>query len=134
MNPEYQRTRFLARPPTSGLPDRFGVVTACNPNGVVVDETRNAVATDKLRQQLQHLEWVFFPVTGCSPDLTHQEPGFGVVCQTAEEVVDLGRAWQQEAVFWIENGVVHLLPCNSGERVVLGEWAKLAHLQQPATN
>ena len=122
MNPEYYRTRFLASPPVEGIPIRFGIVTACNPNGVVVDAAQNAAATSELRRQLQDSGRVFFPVTGCSPDLAHQEPGFGVVCQSSEEVVELGRAWQQEAVFWVENGIVHLLPCGAGERTVVGRW------------
>src|SRR5262249_52648561 len=96
-------------------------------------EIWNAAATEKLSRQLQVAGRVFFPVTGCSPDLAHQEPGFGVVCQSSEEVVELGRDLRQEAVFWVENGIVHLLPCGSGERVVLGAWTKLA-LPQPASN
>src|SRR5436190_3361522 len=111
MNPEYKRTRFMACPPPGGLPDRFGVVTACNPNGGVVDEAQNVTATATLRRQLEDTNWTFFLVTGCSPDLAHQEPGFGVACQSSDEVVELGRAWQQEAVFWVEYGVVHLVPC-----------------------
>lgn len=130
MKPESQHTRFLARPPVGGLPYRFGVVTACNPNGVVVDEVWNAAATEKLSRQLQDAGRVFFSVTGCSTDLAHQEPGFGVICRSSEEVAELGRAWRQEAVFWVEHGIVHLLPCGTGERVVLGEWEKLALSQQ----
>jgi len=122
MNPEYRHTRFLASPPAGGFPTRFGVVTACNPNGVMVAEDKNAEATSKLFQQLQNAGRTFFPVTGCSPDLSHQEPGFGLVCHTAEEVLELGRAWEQEAVFWVEDGILHLLGCNGECRAPLGRW------------
>ena len=127
MNPEYKRSRFLACPPEGGVPIRFGVVTACNPNGVVAGEAQNVAATAILRRQLQDAGRTFFHVTGCSPDLVHQEPGFGVVCQSAEEVVELGRTWQQEAVFWVEDGIVHLLPCGAGERTVVGRWDAMVH-------
>jgi hypothetical protein len=125
MNPEYKRTRFLARPPAGGFPARFGVVTACNPNGMIADETRNAAATEKLRQELIGAGREFFPVTGCSPDFSHQEPGFGIVCQAAGEIVQFGRTWNQEAVFWIEDGIVHLVSCGAGDRTVLGSWDAL---------
>ena len=127
MNPAYKHTRFLACPPASGLPQRFGVVTACNSNGDVVDEAQNVAATTTLRRQLENANRTFFPVTGCSTDLAHQEPGFGVVCQSAEEVVELGRTWRQEAVFWVEDGIVHLLPCGAGERTVVGRWDAMVH-------
>lgn len=125
MNPEYKHSRFLACPPEGGFPICFGVVTACNPNGLVTHDAQNVAATEKLRWQLEVRGRVFFPVTGCSLDLTHQEPGFGVVCQIAKEMVEIGRIWQQEAVFWIEDGIVYLLPCGSDERAVVGRWETL---------
>ncbi len=134
MNPEYQRARFLVSQPQEGLPPRFGIVTTCNPNGVLSDEAQNLAATERLRKQLEAAERVFFPVIGCSPDLVHQELGFGVVCQTPDEVVELGRSWQQEAVFWIESGRVHLLPCAEGDVFVLGKWSSLAQPVQQANS
>jgi hypothetical protein len=131
MNPEYKRIRFLAQP-VGALPVCFGVVTACNPNGVVAEEARNKAATSALRRQLNDAGRIFFPVTGCSPDLAQQEPGFAVVCQTSDEVVELGRAWQQEAVFWVEAGIVHLLPCGAGERSLVGRWEAIAQAREVA--
>lgn len=128
MNPEYKRIRFHVGPLTVGFPTRFGVITACNPNGVITDDAENVSATANLAQQLADAGRVFFQVTGCSPDLVHQEPGFGVVAESAEEVVKLGRAWRQAAVFWVEDGIVHLLPCGEGERAVVGEWNALLHV------
>jgi hypothetical protein len=126
MNSEYKRTRFIATPPPGGFPSRFGVITACNPDGRIVTDEENAASTAKLRQHLIETEMVFFPVTGCSPDLVHREPGFGVTCE-ADAIVELGQAWNQEAVFWVEAGIVHLVPCGAGEPATLGTWMNLVH-------
>lgn len=124
MNSEYKRTRFITSPQPGGFPIRFGVITACNPHGRIVTDEQNAAATAKLRQHLIETGRKVFPVTGCSPDFVHQEPGFGVACEAAE-IMELGRAWKQEAVFWVEDGIVHLLPSNDGERTTLGTWTAL---------
>jgi hypothetical protein len=64
--------------------------------------------------------------------LAQQEPGFGVVFNTPPEVVELGRAWKQEAVFWVEDGIFHLLPCGDGESAVVGGWAELMQAESAA--
>jgi hypothetical protein len=125
MKPEYPQTRFLVEKIKS-LPPRFGVVTACNPNGVHVDDEKNKAATERLRNHLESAGYNFFRVTGCSPDFRHQEPGFGIICQDRDKIVEMGRAWHQEAIFWIENGTVHLVPCGGGDPVCLGEWSAMA--------
>lgn len=125
MNPEYKHTVFLATRPPEGFPIRFGIVTACNPHGIVTDETRNTAALQELRKQLEKADKSFFSIIGCSPDLAHREPGYGFASQTAEEALVLGRIFKQEAIFWVEDGIVHLLPCRDGVRSILGKWNPL---------
>lgn len=105
--------------------ERFGVVTACNPDGVTVDDEQNKAATESLRNHLAGAGLQFFSVTGCSPDLRHQEPGFGIAVDDRDVIVELGRRWRQEAIFWIEHGTVHLVACGQGEAVILGQWDAL---------
>ena len=69
---------------------------------------------------------VFFPVTGGSADFVHAEPGFGIALNTRAEAVALGRRWRQEAVFWVEDGEVELVPCGDGKTSVVGAWSDLA--------
>lgn len=121
MKPEYQQIRFLVQA-VDQLPARFGVVTACNPNGITVSDEQNRAATDRLRIHLVNEGLEFFPATGCSPDLRHQEPGLRVVYDNSAVIVELGRAWQQEAVFLVEDGIVRLVPCGEGEPITLGRW------------
>jgi hypothetical protein len=125
MNPEYKQVRFLVSP-SAEIPERFGIVTAYNPNGIDADEAQNLTATENLRRQLLNEHFKFFKVTGCSPDLRHQEPGFGIASDNHEAIIVLGRAWEQQAVFWVQDGIVHLVPCEHGETVMVGEWSALA--------
>ncbi len=103
----------------------FGVITACNPDGRLASEEDNAQATQALRRALESDGYRFFPVTGASPDFSHAEPGFGVVFETPEQAITWGRRFRQEAVFWICDGIVALLPCDEGDPVHLGSWESL---------
>jgi hypothetical protein len=74
---EFSATVFLATPPVGGWPARFAVVTACNEHGDRDAEHANQARTAELRKILDDAGIAYFPVTGCSPDLLHREPGFG---------------------------------------------------------
>ena len=63
-----------------------------------------------------------FPVAGGSRDARHLEPGFGTGELSLEQVHELGREFEQDAVFWMEDGRVLLVPCGSGEAVPRGDW------------
>jgi hypothetical protein len=130
MNRAYQRVRFRAELPEGGMPERFGIVTACNPDGRVASAADNATATESLRTELADGGRKFFPVTGGSPDFAHAEQGFGIAFKTRAEAVALGRRCHQEAVFWVEHGEVQLVPCAGGDASVVGAWGNLA--QSPA--
>jgi len=126
MNPGFHDIRFRAELPSAGLPPAFGVVSACNPNGHTASMEDNQRGTETLRNMLTTEKQFFFPVTGGSPDFTHAEPGFGVLFKSPAEAVSWGRQFQQEAVFWINEGRVKLLPCDGTDPVELGPWTSLA--------
>lgn len=126
MKPEYQQTRFLV-PKLDHMPARFGILTGCNPDGVTFSDDQNKSTTERLRSALASAGFHFFAVTGCSPDLRHREPGFGIVTDDREIIVELGRTWKQDAIFWVEHGTVHLVSCSDCEAVALGRWCDLLH-------
>lgn len=125
MNPGYAHVRFRAELPKGGLPERFGIVTAWNPDGITIDEASNQAASARLEAILQAEALHHFPVTGGSPDFSHAEPGFGIIANQAR-IVALGREFRQEAVFWIDRGTVHLVPCSDAPSQSLGLWSELA--------
>jgi hypothetical protein len=123
MNPAYQNVRFRADLPKAGVPSRFVIITACNPDGRDVSDEENAIATERLRTDLLKERHFFFPVTGGSPDFSHAEPGFGVLLPSPEEAVRWGQRFRREAVFWVEEGKVRVVSCE----VELSTWASLSN-------
>lgn len=125
MNPAYAHVRFRAELPKGGLPERFGIVTAWNPDGITADTASNHATNARLIALLQAEALPHFPITGGSPDFTHTEPGFGIIADQAR-IIALGREFHQEAVFWIDRGTVHLVPCSDAPPKVVGSWSELA--------
>jgi hypothetical protein len=131
LNPIYITTRFKVEWPHHGRPLRFGVVTAWNPDGRDVSPAENALAHARLRARLEEESRVFFSVTGGSPDFSHAEPGYGIVFASCQEAVALGRAFRQEAVFWVEADRLQLVSCAYGQAEDLGAWSARV---SPASN
>ena len=108
----FKDARFRAEVPEGGWPDEFWVLTACNPNGVTISDAENEELTKKLELALRKDGKRIFPVTGFDRRSDHQEAGFGVVCGKTE-ILALGRAWDQLAVFHVKGRKVWLLSCAS---------------------
>lgn len=127
MNPAYRHARFRAELPHGGLPESFAVVTACNPNGEVGSSSENHERTEGFRQHLAELGYSPFPVTGYDAKSPHKEAGFGITCDRAT-AYGMGSTLQQEAVFWVERGQVHLIPCSQsgGPAELLRPWNEMA--------
>jgi Protein of unknown function (DUF3293) len=112
--PEYLSTVFLLEDPPDPLPPAFAIVTAWNPDGVTVDESSNDAADRSLLRDLVERGLSGFRVTGCSPDLSHREPGWGAVLSKAEAIA-LGRHHRQLAVWLVLDDELILLDCKTGE-------------------
>jgi len=119
---EYLETIFIAKKvPDGGWPDRFAVITACNPfsNG---DRADDAAATLRLRKHISRMRFMKCRITGASPDWAHQEPGFAVWGLSIEQALEAGRTFFQNAVFWVEEGNIHVVSCPGGARTFVGRW------------
>lgn len=126
MNPAYRHARFRAELPHGGLPESFCIVTACNPDGRTIADAENEKRTEALREQLVELRLNHFPVTGFDAASSHQEPGFGIVCDLAQAYA-MGNALLQEAIFQIFRGQVSLVSCGEDmETEKLGTWEEMA--------
>lgn len=110
---EYFDTWFATAVPD--IPARFGIVTAFNPHGRLRGADLNAEADARLESRLRALGRPFFRVRGESRDGQHQEPGFGVAADV-ESICTLAREFEQDAIFWVEDGVVY---CTLVERLHL---------------
>jgi hypothetical protein len=123
LRPEYLNTLFVAKPPDAGWPEQFFIITACNPRS---SEDRNSdnEAHVNLRKSLSRMRCWKHPVAGVSPDWKHREKGFAVAGLDLESARELGRQFEQNAVFAIENGVVWVVSCFNNSRCEMRQWSK----------
>lgn len=131
MNPAYRTARFWCAIGPGEVPTpSFGIVTACDPSDRPLDDEANRAADSGLARELDQLGWPRFRVVGASPDLVHQEPGWGVVAGSPALVLDLGRRWGQAAVFWIDRDDLFLADCRDGTVERLGSWSERTRFGQ----
>ena len=120
--PEYLQTIFIAKEtPDGGWPEKFAVVTACNPMSSG-ERQGDAAATIRLLEWCTRSGLQLHPITGASPDRIHQEVSCAVWNVSLEEVVAIGREFRQRAVFWVEGGRIEVVSCENGERKFVGLW------------
>jgi hypothetical protein len=126
--PEYLQTIFIAKkPPEGGWPEKFAVITACNPMSSGERHDDDA-AKIRLRKRISRGGYKRHLVTGASPDWSHHEAGFAVWNLSLEEAVAIGREFQQTAVFWVEGGRIEVVSCECGERKIVGLWEERVRL------
>jgi hypothetical protein len=127
--PEYLSTIFVSKPLEEGWPERFFIITACNPRSSG-DRSSDEKAHVNLRKTLSRLGCWKHRVDGASPDWKHREKGFAVGGLDLEEAIELGRQFEQNAIFAIESDVVWVVGCFDGSRQELGRFS--SRLYQPA--
>lgn len=98
--PAYFGTVFFGDPIPAGWLKNFAVVTGYAPTGETWTDARNLLADQALRRRLRR--WQPLRVTGRSTDGQHAEPGWLVPCSKVT-AVKIGREFQQDAIFWIQN-------------------------------
>ena len=116
MNPAYRNVviRVEGKIPSCD----FSIVTACNPKGQINSKESNRQADQKLRDALADLTPPPLRATGMSPDQSHQEPGWTV--WDLDESIRLGREFQQEAIYRVTRGTLHLIALNTEIHETLG--------------
>lgn len=93
----------------------FAVITAYNPDGRPpgADEAESArlneAAHHALGEALRSLGRTCL-VTGCSPDLSHREPGWAANI-TLLDALRIGLRCRQDAIFWVSEGRLYLVSC-----------------------
>ena len=123
-NPDHLKAYFTAELPASGLPRRFGIVTACNAGSATAAEDANKKADAELKRRLLAAGLPHFRVTGGSRDGSHREPGYGIVAEAPEIVRPFSRLFRQEAFFWVEDGTVYVINTEGARRHRAALWAE----------
>jgi len=112
--PAYLSAILIGNRRLESLPPTFAGVTAHNPDGVIASPAFNAHAHAALVRRAEHLGILHFPITGASPDRTHQEAGLGLDNSDLKLVAAIAAEFRQIAFYWIESNQVFLACDGSG--------------------
>lgn len=116
---EYRVVVFLCDP---SLPSGdFVVVTACNPEGRILEPWENQEADRAFEHFLEGLGRPHFRATGMSPDGRHREPGWAVFCGVGDGR-RMATALRQVGFYAISDGRLTLHHTQSGQFEDLGRW------------
>ncbi len=89
----------------------FHVVTAWNPGSRRMSEGVNRKRSRRLRETLLARSLNWRPAIGASPDGAWQEESYAVWGLSRPEAVELGRSFQQKAVFEVDLTAVFVISC-----------------------
>jgi len=120
IHPEYLQTVFLFEGSDQGEWTRpFAIVTAWNPNGIDTPANENEALDRRLVDELDGSAEVSSHrlIWGCSRDFQHREASRLIWGLSLEKAIEIGRAYQQEAIFWVnKEGIrVHSCTCEAVE-------------------
>lgn len=113
LNPAYLSTVFEYVP--TDKPADFWVITAHNPKGGPADPGDNLAADKRLHADLIDIKTTPFRIIGLSPDETHVEPGWGFPSDETT-AIEIGRRYEQDAVYHFTAGRIDLVDCKTLER------------------
>ncbi len=86
-----------------------------------MDAERNESLDRELSALLEVKGLVHFRMTGGSPDGSHREPGYLVECDWSVGL-ELGRRFEQVAIYGVLDGELHLVDCKDGKQTFVAEW------------
>jgi hypothetical protein len=120
--PEYLTTVFLLENHPPPFPRTFAIITAWNPKHRSVTDAENRNEDEALRRNLELRDLSYFRATGCSPDLSHREPGWAVEMPKADAIT-LGKRFGQRAIWWVAGDELLLVNCDTAEEADVGSFS-----------
>ena len=102
-------------------PSAFAILTAHNPNGEPSDRASNEAADRRLAALLREQGMEPWRVVGYAPDRSHAETGWGAEI-SLEDACRLGREFEQDAIYWVDNDRLELIGLKTPGRETLGSW------------
>ncbi len=119
--PEYLQTWFIPKDEGADWPEEFWIITACNPysSGVFKGDRD---ADRRLRRHLSKEGCPKFRIKGIATDWQHEENSYGVSGIARDSLLELGREFQQNAVFHIVGDRLSVVACVDGREVEIGSF------------
>jgi hypothetical protein len=119
---EYLTTVFLLENHPPPFPRTFAIITAWNPMDRKLSDEENQREDEALRRDLRLRNLSYFRATGCSPDLSHREPGWAVEMPKADAIA-LGKRFGQRAIWWVAGDELLLVNCDTAEETDVGNFS-----------
>jgi hypothetical protein len=98
------------------------IITPCNPGGPEIAPAANAERVERLRSHLTTIGVTTVPTVGSDVGGGHAEPGFLVSGLSRTEAMDIGAAFDQDAVYEWTRDALRIVAC-AGDRVVESGWS-----------
>ncbi|MEL4439818.1 DUF3293 domain-containing protein [Shewanella algae] len=123
----YQSACFLLTQSfSSAVP--FAIVTAHNPLGQKLTSCQNRLLDRQLQHDIDKLGIPYRAIIGAADDLSHMEKSWALFLDKAA-AIELASKYRQNALYYVDSGLLTLVPCLKGEReVALGQFAARARL------
>lgn len=88
----------------------FAVITAYNPASTLLSPSQNGLLDRQLLREIELLGSPYRALIGASADLSHMEKSWAVLIDRTM-ALQLGRKFNQYAIYMVEKGLVSLVPC-----------------------
>jgi hypothetical protein len=99
---------------------QFAIITAWNPKSIWLSKSDNDRNNQHLAQEVSHTCWCSVQVG--NKDFSWFEESFAVQI-SQHEALELGRKYQQNAIYYVEGERLFLLSClEEQSKVALGNW------------
>lgn len=118
---EYLETVFLVPGTPLTLPASFAIITAWYPMDRETSTKTNLLADESLRRSLELRHVPYFRAIGCSPDLSHREPGWAAE-MAKQDAIGLAKRYNQRAIWWVQKDELILIMCEDGSETSLGSF------------
>jgi hypothetical protein len=130
LHPAYLNVRFRGPWADRSYPDEFAIITAYATTGETWSGEQNRAADLELESELRATGSWMRRLTGYDPSTGHAEPGWAVELGF-EAACDLGRRFQQDAIFWVSGNRVWVAKCGPDrQRMEIGEFVDLFEIEE----
>lgn len=117
----YQNVVFISYQPFAAE-NSFSIISVANPAGKLAEPGLNHCRNMAFAACLHDTSLRYRQIIGASVDLTFQEASWAVFCSRAQ-ALQYALAWQQNAIYWVEQGELWLLPVLlQAEPIALGQF------------
>ncbi|MDO6580353.1 DUF3293 domain-containing protein [Photobacterium sp. 2_MG-2023] len=126
----YQQIIFRA----SEIPDysSFAILTAFNPESIVLSCKENRQRQQRLEAELSALGYAYLRLDCSAPDGRWHEPSLAV-CTGLSQACELAAKWRQNAIYWVSQQQLFLVPVmlkhQGFSQTELGKWPAYLHIQ-----